>query len=47
MCPVDASGRFTEEVTDFKGLYVKVPHTHTHVCRDIVYTALPRMQTSS
>ncbi|CAG5132735.1 unnamed protein product, partial [Candidula unifasciata] len=23
VCPVDPSGRFTEEVTDFKGLYVK------------------------
>lgn len=24
VCPVDASGCFTEEVTDFKGMYVKV-----------------------
>lgn len=24
VCPVDASGLFTEEVTDFKGVYVKV-----------------------
>ena len=24
VCPVDASGRFTDEVTDFKGKYVKV-----------------------
>jgi isoleucyl-tRNA synthetase len=24
VCPVDPSGRFTEEVTDFKGMYVKV-----------------------
>ena len=24
VCPVDASGRFTEEVLDFKGQYVKV-----------------------
>ena len=24
VCPVDASGRFTDEVTDFKGQYVKV-----------------------
>ena len=24
VCPVDPSGRFTEEVTDFKGQYVKV-----------------------
>lgn len=23
VCPVDESGRFTEEVTDFKGMYVK------------------------
>lgn len=23
-CPVDASGCFTDEVSDFKGLYVKV-----------------------
>ena len=27
VCPVDASGRFTSEVTDFSGQYVKV-HTH-------------------
>lgn len=24
ICPVDASGRFTKEVTDFEGQYVKV-----------------------
>ena len=24
VCPVDSSGLFTEEVTDFKGQYVKV-----------------------
>lgn len=24
VCPVDASGMFTEEVSDFKGQYVKV-----------------------
>ena len=24
VCPVDASGRFTDEVTDFKGQYIKV-----------------------
>jgi isoleucyl-tRNA synthetase len=24
VCPVDASGNFTEEVVDFKGVYVKV-----------------------
>lgn len=24
VCPVDYSGRFTDEVTDFKGQYVKV-----------------------
>ena len=24
VCPVDASGNFTDEVTDFKGRYVKV-----------------------
>ena len=24
VCPVDASGKFTEEVLDFKGEYVKV-----------------------
>ena len=24
ICPVDASGRFTEEVRDFKGQYIKV-----------------------
>lgn len=24
VCPVDASGKFTEEVTDFAGQYVKV-----------------------
>lgn len=24
ICPVDATGRFTEEVSDFKGQYVKV-----------------------
>ena len=24
VCPVDASGKFTEEVSDFKGQYVKV-----------------------
>jgi isoleucyl-tRNA synthetase len=24
VCPVDASGRFTDEVTDFNGKYVKV-----------------------
>lgn len=24
ICPVDASGKFTSEVTDFKGQYVKV-----------------------
>ena len=23
VCPLDASGRFTDKVTDFKGLYVK------------------------
>ena len=23
VCPLDASGRFTDSVTDFKGLYVK------------------------
>ena len=27
VCPVDASGQFTSEVTDFSGQYVKV-HTH-------------------
>ena len=27
VCPVDASGRFTDEVTDFKGQYVKVRAT--------------------
>ena len=35
VCPVDASGRFTSEVTDFKGKYVKV---YVHVdgaCRVI------------
>ena len=25
-CPVDESGVFTGEVTDFKGQHVKVPH---------------------
>lgn len=24
ICPVDASGKFTAEVTDFNGLYIKV-----------------------
>lgn len=29
ICPVDESGRFTEEVTDFAGQYVKVrPGNH-------------------
>ena len=39
VCPVDASGRFTDEVTDFKGKYVKVKinmkvgmHNCTHAC---------------
>ena len=31
VCPVDASGRFTDEVTDFKGKYVKV-HTYMYMC---------------
>lgn len=26
ICPVDASGKFTSDVTDFKGQYVKVIH---------------------
>ena len=38
-CPVDNQGQFTEEVTDFKGLYVKVRYSHTvphiAVCRII------------
>ncbi len=34
VCPVDASGRFTEDVTDFKGQYVKV-RTHTHTQREV------------
>ena len=24
ICPIDLVGRFTEEVTDFKGMYIKV-----------------------
>ena len=31
-CPVDNQGQFTEEVTDFKGLYVKVRYSHTAYC---------------
>lgn len=27
ICPVDSSGRFTEEVTDFVGQYVKVSYS--------------------
>ena len=32
VCPVDASGKFTQEVTDYQGVYVKVltlSHPHT------------------
>lgn len=38
VCPVDASGRFTDEVTDFKGKYVKVKinvksrHAQSYTC---------------
>ena len=28
VCPVDSSGRFTSEVTDFRGQYVKVRRSH-------------------
>ena len=27
-CPVDNQGQFTEEVTDFEGLYVKVIYNY-------------------
>ena len=30
VCPLDMSGRFTEEVTDFKGMHVKVRRTRLH-----------------
>ena len=33
VCPVDASGRFTDEVTDFKGKYVKVCCVPAHCTR--------------
>ena len=33
VCPVNASGRFTSEVTDFSGQYVKV-HTHCIINQD-------------
>ena len=37
VCPVDYSGRFTDEVTDFKGQYVKVGGCHViHCKRDIL-----------
>lgn len=32
ICPVDASGCFTSEVTDFAGEYVKVSDTMTSTC---------------
>ena len=35
VCPVDYSGRFTDEVTDFKGQYVKVDacrHVDMYTC---------------
>ena len=28
VCPLDASGRFTDKVTDFKGMYVKDADKH-------------------
>ena len=31
VCPVDYSGRFTDEVVDFKGQYVKVGVVFSHV----------------
>ncbi len=30
VCPVDASGKFTEEVSDYQGVYVKVTSVITH-----------------
>ena len=34
VCPVDSTGCFTEEVTDFSGQYVKVKWTPSTPCAD-------------
>ena len=34
VCPVDSTGCFTEDVTDFSGQYVKVKWTPSSPCAD-------------
>ena len=50
VCPVDASGRFTDEITDFKGQYVKVSgvitHSHTHSLSLVICRMLTRLSQS-
>ena len=45
VCPVDASGKFTAEVSHFKGMYIKVSdiiihHIHVYCVRQDAFNPL-------